>query len=120
MKRILLIIALLALPLALAAQKKPLDHDVYDSWQAVSGTVLSPSGKVISYAVNPQEGDGTLFIRISGKKGARTLEIPRGYQIRLTDDDRFAVCLIKRDPPHRLPARSRCIRLCRPGSPPRR
>ena len=95
MKRILLITALLAMPLALAAQKKPLDHDVYDSWQAVSGTVLSPSGKVISYAVNPQEGDGTLFIRITGKKGARTLEIPRGYQVRLTDDDRYAVCLIK-------------------------
>ena len=66
MKRLLLISALLTLPLALAAQKKPLDHDVYDSWQAVSGTVLSPSGKVISYAVNPQEGDGTLFIRITG------------------------------------------------------
>ena len=80
---------------SLWAQKKPLDHDVYDSWQAVSGTVLSPSGKVISYAVNPQEGDGTLFIRMTEKKGARTLEIPRGYQVRLTDNDRYAVCLIK-------------------------
>ena len=30
MKRILLLTVLLALPLALAAQKKPLDHDVYD------------------------------------------------------------------------------------------
>ena len=54
MKRILLLAALFALSGALWAQKKPLDHDVYDSWQAVSGTVLSPSGKVISYAVNPQ------------------------------------------------------------------
>ena len=95
MKRILLLSALLALSGATWAQKKPLDHDVYDSWQAVSGTVLSPSGKVISYAVNPQEGDGTLFIRIAGKKDARTLEVPRGYQVKLTDDDRYAVCLIK-------------------------
>ena len=95
MKRILLLTALLALPLVLAAQKKPLDHDVYDGWQAVSGTVLSPSGKVLSYAVNPQEGDGTLYVRIAGKKGARTLEIPRGYQIKLTDNDLYAVCLIK-------------------------
>ena len=95
MKRIFLLAALFALSGALWAQKKPLDHDVYDSWQAVSGTVLSPSGKVISYAVNPQEGDGTLFIRMTEKKGARTLEIPRGYQVRLTDNDRYAVCLIK-------------------------
>ena len=95
MKRIILLTALLALPLALAAQKKPLDHDVYDSWQAVSGTVLSPSGRVLSYAVNPQEGDGTLYVRIDGKKGARTLEIPRGYQIKLADNDLYAVCLIK-------------------------
>ena len=95
MKRILLLAALFALSGALWGQKKPLDHDVYDSWQAVSGTVLSPSGKVISYAVNPQEGDGTLFIRMTEKKGARTLEIPRGYQVRLTDNDRYAVCLIK-------------------------
>ena len=95
MKRIILFTALLALTGTLWAQKKPLDHDVYDSWQAVSGTVLSPSGKVLSYAVNPQEGDGTLFVRIDGKKGARTLEIPRGYQIKLTDNDLYAVCLIK-------------------------
>ena len=96
MKRLLLlIIALLALPWALAGQKKPLDHTVYDSWQSVSGIVLSPSGKVISYAVNPQEGDGTLYIRVAGKKKARLIEIPRGYQVRLLDDDSHAVCLIK-------------------------
>ena len=32
MKRILLLAALTALSGALWAQKKPLDHDVYDSW----------------------------------------------------------------------------------------
>ena len=96
MKHITLITALLALPLALAAQKKPLDHDVYDSWQAVSGTVLSPSGKVVSYAVNPQEGDGTLYFRVTGKKGAaRVIEVPRGYQARILDNDAYALCLIK-------------------------
>ena len=95
MKRILLLSALFALSGALWAQKKPLDHDVYDSWQAVGNTVLSPSGKVISYAVNPQEGDGTLFFRIADKKGARTLEIPRGYQAKILDNDEYAVCLIK-------------------------
>ena len=95
MKRILLLITLFALPAALWAQKKPLDHDVYDSWEAVSGTALSPSGKVITYAVNPQEGDGTLYFRITGKKGSRIIGIPRGYQARILDNDAYAVCLIK-------------------------
>ena len=97
MKRILLLTVLLALPLALAAQKKPLDHDVYDGWQAVSGTALSPSGHVITYAVNPQEGDGTLYFRIVGKKGDHVIKIPRGYQPRILDNEDFAVCLIKHE-----------------------
>ena len=95
MNRFLLVSALLAATVSAAAQKKPLDHDAYDGWQAVSGTALSPSGKVITYAVNPQEGDGTLFFRIAGKKDARVIEIPRGYQARLLDNDTYAVCLIK-------------------------
>ena len=96
MKRLLLVFSLLALTLSATAQKKPLDHDVYDGWQAVSGTALSPSGKVITYAVNPQEGDGTLYFRITGKKGAsRVIEVPRGYQARILDNDAYAVCLIK-------------------------
>ena len=95
MKRILSIAALLFLPLALAAQKKPLDHDVYDGWQAVSGTAISPYGRVITYAVNPQEGDGTLYFRINGKKGDHVIPVPRGYQPRTLDSENYAVCLIK-------------------------
>ena len=96
MNRLFLTSALLAVTLSVSAQKKPLDHDVYDSWQAVSGTALSPSGKVITYAVNPQEGDGTLYFRVTGKKGAsRVIEVPRGYQARILDNDAYAVCLIK-------------------------
>ena len=95
MKRILILTVLLALPIALAAQKKPLDHDAYDGWQAVSGTALSPSGQVVTYAVNPQEGDGTLYFRIAGRKGAHVIDIPRGYQARILDNEDYAVCLIK-------------------------
>ena len=95
MKQFLLTTALLAVTVSAAAQKKPLDHDVYDGWQAVSGVTLSHSGKVIAYAVNPQEGDGTLYIRVSGKKSARTIEIPRGYKVQLLDNAAWAVCLVK-------------------------
>ena len=95
MKRYSLILVLLALAVSASAQKKPLDHDAYDGWQAVSGIALSPSGKVVTYAVNPQEGDGTLYFHITGKKDSRVLEIPRGYQARILDNDAYAVCLIK-------------------------
>ena len=95
MKRFLLLAILFALPGALWAQKKPLDHDVYDSWQAVSGVAISPYGRVITYAVNPQEGDGTLYFRIIGKKGDHVIPVPRGYQARILDNEDYAVCLIK-------------------------
>ena len=95
MKRIVPLLLLVTLGTGAWAQKKPLDHDAYDGWQSVSGTVLSPSGKVVSYSVNPQEGDGTLYFRIAGKKGAHVISVPRGYRAQLLDNDAYAVCLIK-------------------------
>ena len=94
MKKILTLLGLAA-ALSLQAQKKPLDHSVYDSWQSVGATSVSPLGNVLAYEVNPQEGDGTLTIRIMGKKGDRVIEIPRGYRATLLDDESFALCLIK-------------------------
>ena len=95
MNRFFLVSALLAVSFSAAAQKKPLDYDAFDGWQAVSGIALSPSGKVIAYSVNPQEGDGTLYFRVSGKKNSRIIAIPRGYQARILDNETYAVCLIK-------------------------
>ena len=48
---------------SLWAQKKPLDHDVYDGWQSVAAIQLSPDGRLLSYEVRPQEGDGTLYLK---------------------------------------------------------
>ncbi len=95
MNRLLLTSALLTVTLSVSAQKKPLDHDVYDGWQSVSGVAISPNGRVITYAVNPQEGDGTLYFRINGKKGDHVIPVPRGYQARILDSENYAVCLIK-------------------------
>jgi hypothetical protein len=90
------------------AQKKPLDHDVYDSWQSVSGVKKSDDGSVLVWNVNPQEGDGTLYVRVdkSLKKSkaksnktkagqASELAIPRGYQPTLSPDGSWVVCRIK-------------------------
>ena len=94
MRKYLLLPALLAFILPLQAQKKALDHSVYDSWQAVANVNISPAGNVVSYEVNPQEGDGTLYLKVQGKKG-RDILVPRGYRARITENEKYAVCLIK-------------------------
>ena len=85
--------AALSFPTCAFAQKKPLDHDVYDSWQSVSGVKMSDDGKVTVWNVNPQEGDGTLYIRTVGE--SRQTSIPRGYQPTISPDGRWVVCRIK-------------------------
>ncbi|MBQ7708906.1 MAG: S9 family peptidase [Bacteroidales bacterium] len=94
MKKAFLLPCLL-ISLALQAQKKPLDHSVFDSWQSVANPLISSSGQVVSYEVNPQEGDGTLYIRVLGKKQDRHIEIPRGYKAAVLADESYAVCQIK-------------------------
>ena len=75
------------------AQKKPLDHDVYDSWQSVSGVKMSDDGKIMVWNVNPQEEDGTLYIQTVGERSQTT--IPRGYQPTIDPNGRWVVCRIK-------------------------
>ena len=52
----------LAASVMLGQEKKVIDHSVYDGWKSISRTQLSADGKWISYEVNPQEGDGWLYI----------------------------------------------------------
>lgn len=64
MKKSLMLFALLLLSAGGAlAQKKPLDHDAYDSWQRVSALRLSNDGRILVWQVSPQEGDGHLTLR---------------------------------------------------------
>lgn len=85
------------------AQKKPLDHDVYDSWQSVSGVKRSDDGRVLVWNVNPQEGDGTLYVRSfaslrmtkKNRSEESTIAIPRGYQPTIDPAGKWVVCRIK-------------------------
>ena len=78
---------------ALLAQKKPLDHTVYDSWQSLSASEISVSGKHISFQVIPQEGDGNFYVKDNLNKAIFSL--PRGYNARLTRDEKHVISLIK-------------------------
>ncbi|HSC55346.1 MAG TPA: prolyl oligopeptidase family serine peptidase [Phnomibacter sp.] len=78
---------------AAVAQKKPLDHSVYDGWESIQERVLSNDGRFTVFTVNPQEGDGKLVLMRTDKSWS--LEVPRGYGVSLSADSRYAVFSIK-------------------------
>jgi hypothetical protein len=75
------------------AQKKPLDHKVYDAWESIGEKLISNDGKLVVYTITPQEGDATLVVQLSS--GKKLLEIPRGYNAKISPDTRWVVCKIK-------------------------
>jgi acetyl esterase/lipase len=100
----------LLFPIILWAQKKPLDHTVYDSWQSIGERTISNDGRWVVYTVTPQEGDAELVVKSSDGK-SYTKSIPRGYNAVITDDSRFAVFRIR---PHYKDTRDARIRKKRP------
>ena len=83
-----------------SAQKKAMDHDVYDSWQSVSDILKSDDGHVLVWNVNPQEGDGTLYVRNmtpqrKGRPSCREISIPRGSQASLDPKGKWLYLRIK-------------------------
>jgi len=43
-------------------QKPPLDHSVYDGWKNINSPAISADGKWVTYEINPQQGDGWLYL----------------------------------------------------------
>jgi dipeptidyl aminopeptidase/acylaminoacyl peptidase len=84
---------LLLINISAYAQKKPFDHTVYDNWQSIGEKKISNNGKWIVYVINVQEGDGNLIIQSADATYKNT--IPRGYDITITPDSRYAVFKIK-------------------------
>src|ERR1700754_780217 len=93
MRKLLIVAYTLLTALSMYAQKKPLDHSVYDGWQAVAERAISNNGKFVAYTVNPQEGDGTLYIQSLDNSFKK--EFPRGYNVTISEDSRFAIFKIR-------------------------
>src|SRR3954464_8576808 len=92
MKRILSLC--LFSPFYLLAQKKPLDHSVYDGWQSIGERMISNDGKWVVYTVRPQEGDANLYVQSSDGTTYKK-QIARGDSATITEDSRFVVFKIK-------------------------
>ncbi|MDE3143839.1 MAG: hypothetical protein KGL19_06775, partial [Bacteroidota bacterium] len=92
MKQLLVALSLF-ITLSAIAQKKPLEHSVYDAWQSIGEKLISNNGKFVVYTINPQEGDGSLIIQQTD--GKKLFEIERGYAAKITEDSKFVICKIK-------------------------
>ena len=75
--RLALFLVLLA-PLASAAAQalKVLNLPDYGRWNRITSTALSPDGKWMSYAYQPNEGDATLYVK--QLDGDKVFTIPIG------------------------------------------
>lgn len=75
------------------SQKPPLDHSVYKFWEKLDNSQISPDGSWVSYEVNPQKGDGMLYLY---DVKARKLEsFARGYDAKFSPESNFLVFKIK-------------------------
>src|SRR5215510_361743 len=77
----------------LVAQKKPLDHSVYDSWQSIGERMISNDGKWVVYTICPQVGDTTLVIESSDAKYKKNVEHSKNAVI--TEDSRYVIFKIR-------------------------
>ena len=75
------------------AQKKPLDHSVYDSWESISSKKITNNGEWIGFTVALQEGDGRL--QLQHVSSSRKVQVPRAEMLQFTADSRFAAFKIK-------------------------
>jgi dipeptidyl aminopeptidase/acylaminoacyl peptidase len=73
--------------------KKTLNHDVYDSWKEIPDRMITNDGSTVIYTVNPQEGDGKVFVH--SLKSTKKDSVNRAADIQLTDDSEFAIFKIK-------------------------
>jgi len=96
MRKILLLSLFSIAGLSVSAQKaskKPLDHSVYDGWQAISNQNITNDGKWVVYVVKPQQGDASLVVTTAKNTGKIT--VPRADTARFTNDSKYAVFLIR-------------------------
>ncbi|WP_114791600.1 prolyl oligopeptidase family serine peptidase [Niabella yanshanensis] len=93
MKKLILLLAMLAGVITCIAQKKPLDHSVYDSWQSIGKTIISNNGQWVAYIITVQEGDDELVVQ-STVNNSKTV-IPRGYEAGFTSDNATLIFKVK-------------------------
>ncbi len=91
--RQLLLLLILFSVYNLSAQKRPLDHSVYDGWKSLSHISVSEDGGIITALISPQQGDTMLWIHNLKKNKTLTVERIRRYTA--PDDGKYCIGLQK-------------------------
>jgi dipeptidyl aminopeptidase/acylaminoacyl peptidase len=73
--------------------KVPLDHSVYDDWKSLNREAISDDGSYITYEINPQEGDGYLYLY--DIKNKQLDSIARGFNATISAQSEFYAYLVK-------------------------
>ena len=92
MKRLFLFLILASIGQSLHAQKRAMDHDVYDSWNSLSQTRISDDGNWFLYLLTPQEGDNRLII--TERSSNKTDTLNRVSRLAWTSDAKHAAFFI--------------------------
>lgn len=78
---------------AISQQKKAISFKDFDSWKDIENPIISDDGKWISFEINPQKGDGYLYIR-NNKTGKKD-SVSRGYDAKFSSGGEYLVFKIK-------------------------
>ena len=65
-------------PSLFAQAKRPLTAQDFDSWRLLQGSTISRDGKWVAYVMQPQDGDGELFVKSTAT--STEWRSPRGYR----------------------------------------
>ncbi len=74
-------------------EKRPLSFKDFATWKAVNSMAISNDGKLASFEINPQKGDGVLVVRSIDLKRSDTLA--RGYDAKFSPESDFIVYKIR-------------------------
>ncbi|MDD3687390.1 MAG: hypothetical protein PHE56_11550, partial [Bacteroidales bacterium] len=90
MKQIALSLFLIFFTIVSFAQKKPLTHEVYDSWKDIKDFRLSDDGRFSAYLLNPQKGDGEIVI-VNNSTGTKIKSFARAKDYQFSVSSNFIV-----------------------------
>jgi len=76
-----------------AEEKKPITHDDYADWKSISEYNISNDGKFIFFVINPQEGDGYLYLENIVTKDKDSIR--RAYSAKFSPNSNFLIFKIK-------------------------
>ena len=76
-----------------STEKKPLNPSVFDEWKSLENPIISDNGEWVSFEINPQKGDGCLFL--TNLNTQKRDSVPRGYHAQFSPESDFLVFKIK-------------------------